>query len=123
MMTSVVPSIITYVQTSGSLHKIHPKVRVAAIINAPSDIYRYIIPVDAHTQTEAEWASVLFGLTMALERSCKTIVIENNNIGVIRALMMSQPRLRYEYARHYHNQILALTNETEWTGIKVNVTA
>jgi len=77
-----------------------------------------MIPVDAHTQTEAEWASVLFGLTMALEKNCEAIAIENNNLGVIRALLMQRPRLRHEYARHYHNQIITLANETEWTGVQ-----
>jgi hypothetical protein len=115
------PPILTYVQTSGSIHKIHPKARVAAIINAPSDIYRFTIPINAHTPTEADWASVLFGLTMALEKNCDAVAIENNNIGVIRALAMPRPRLRHEYARHYHNQIITLAKETEWTGIQNKV--
>ena len=76
-----------------------------------------MIPIDARTLTEAEWVSVLFGLTMALEKNCDSLVLENDNQGVIRALMTPRPRLRHEYARYYHNQILSLTNETEWTGV------
>lgn len=112
------PPILTYVQTSGSFHKVHPKARVAAIINAPSDIYRYMIPVDANSTTEAEWASVLFGLTMAIERSCEVIVIEHKHSGIIRSLMMPRPRLRHEYAQFYHNQIITRANETTWTGVR-----
>jgi len=114
----VPPPILTYVQTSGTFHKVHPKARVATIINAPSDIYKYVIPVDAHTPTEVEWASVLFGLTMAIERSCDTIVVENKNLGIIRSLMTPRPRFRYEYAQYYHNQILKQANETAWTGVR-----
>ena len=113
------PPVLTYVQTSGTIQKIHPRARVAAIINAPSDIYRYTIPVDAHTPTEVEWASVLFGLTMATERSCEAIIIENKNLGIIRSLMIPRPRFRYEYACHYHNQILTQAKETAWTGVRI----
>jgi hypothetical protein len=144
----VPPPILTYVQTSGTIQKIHPRACslgpgeeracslgpgeeracslgpeearacVATIINAPSDIYRYTISVDAQTPTEAEWASVLFGLTMATERSCEAIIIENKNLGIIRSLMIPRPRFRYEYACHYHNQILAQAKETTWTGVR-----
>jgi len=118
MMSSVVPSILTYVKTKGTIHNIHPRARAAVIINAPSDIYRYMIPIDARTPTETEWASVLFGLTMALENNCDSLVLENENLGLIRSLVMPRPRLRYEYARHYHNQILTRAKETEWTGVR-----
>jgi hypothetical protein len=76
-----------------------------------------MIPVDAQTPTEAEWASVLFGLTMALERGGDAIVIEHKHPGIIRSLMMPKPRLRHEYAKFYHNQILTQANETTWTGV------
>ena len=112
------PSMLTYVQTKGTIHNIHPKARAAAIINASSDIYRYMIPIDARTPTETEWASVLFGLTMALDQNCDSLVLENENLGVIRALVMPQPRLRHEYARHYHNQIITRAKETVWTGAR-----
>lgn len=77
-----------------------------------------MIPVDAHTSTEAEWASVLFGLTLALEKNCDDIAIENDHPGVIRALMTQKPRFRHEYARHYHSQIITLANETSWIGVR-----
>ena len=77
-----------------------------------------MIPVDARTPTETEWASVLFGLTMALEKNCEAIAIENEHLGLIRALATPRPRLRHEYARHYHNQILTQAKETVWTGAR-----
>jgi len=112
------PPILTYVQTDGSFRQMKPKARVATIIQTPAEAYRYMIPIDAYSSTESEWASVLFGLTMALEKNCEAIALENDNLGVIRALVMPRPRLRHEYARHYHNQILTQAKETVWTGAR-----
>jgi ribonuclease HI len=110
--------ILTYVQTDGSFRQMKPKARVATIIQTPAETYRCMIPIDAYSSTEAEWASVLFGLTLALEKNCEAIAVENDNLGVIRALVMPQPRLRHEYARFYHNQILTQAKETAWTGAR-----
>jgi hypothetical protein len=112
------PPILTYVQTDGSFRQMNPKARVATIIQTPGETYRYMIPIDADSFTESEWASVLFGLTLALEKNCDAIALENDNLGVIRALVLPKPRLRHEYARFYHNQILTQAKETSWTGAR-----
>jgi ribonuclease HI len=112
------PPILTYVQTDGSFRQMKPKARVATIIQTPVETYRYMIPIDAHSSTEAEWASVLFGLTMALERNCEAVALENDNLGVIRSLVMPRPRLRHDYAKFYHNQIFKQAKETAWIGAR-----
>ena len=93
---------------------------VAAILlrsdrsNAISDVTR-ACTVDS---TETEWASILFGIKLALKHDEDTIGIEHTNMGIINALIYRKTVLKIEYAEHYRNEIQRLLRETEWTGIR-----
>jgi hypothetical protein len=79
---------------------------------------RYMFPIDANSSTEAEWASVAIGLSLAVERGSESIVLENDNLGVIRSLIFPNTKLRQEYARYYRDRILLTAFETSWTGAR-----
>ena len=108
--------VLSYVQTDGS-YRARDRARVAVIIQPPSDKeQRYMFPVDANSSTEAEWASVAAGLSLAVERGCDAVALENDNLGIIRSLIFPASRLRHEYARFYRDRILMTAIETSWTG-------
>jgi len=113
------PPIVSYVQTDGSFKATSPRARVAVIIQSPSEEQRYMFPIDANSSTEAEWASVAAGVSLAIERNCDAIALENDNLGVIRSLILPTTRLRHEYARFYRDRILTTAaQETAWTGAR-----
>ena len=111
---SAFPPVLTYVQTDGSFKG--TRARVAVIIQPQQQ--RYMFPIDANSSTEAEWASVAAGLSLAIEAGCDAIALENDNLGVIRSLILPTTRLRHEYARFYRDRILTSAAETSWTGAR-----
>lgn len=114
---SVLPPILTYVQTDGSYRL--SRARIAAIIQPTAgEEQRYMFPIEASCSTEAEWASVAIGLSLALERGSDAIAVENDNLGVIRSLIFANTKLRHEYARYYRDRILLSALETSWTGAR-----
>ena len=113
------PPILSYVQTDGSFRAATPRARIAVIIQPPADEeQRYMFPVDANSSTEAEWASVAIGLSLAVERGSDAVALENDNLGVIRSLIFPKTKLRHEYARYYRDRILVSALETSWTGAR-----
>jgi len=114
------PPTVACVQTDGSYRQRIPKARIAAILLTADrgHLRRCMTPIDAHSSTETEWASVAMGLQLALEYNQATIGLENDNLSVIRGLIMSERPLRHEYASHYRNEIQELAKYTEWTGVR-----
>ena len=115
ILTSRCP-IQTYVQTNGSFRSASPRARIAVIIQPQQQ--RYMFPIDANSSTEAEWASVAAGLSLAVEGGSDAIAVDNGNLGVIRSLILPTTRLRHEYARFYRERILLESRETAWTGVR-----
>jgi hypothetical protein len=105
------PPIISKVQTDGSFRQSGG--RIAAILGTK----KRMIPIEAHSSTETEWASVALGLELALENNETVIGIENDNMSVI--IGLSRPTmLKHAYARHYKNEIQRLAADTAWTGVR-----
>jgi len=73
---------------------------------------------DVKNSTEAEWASVFYGLEAALEANIENIGLENDCLSVIAGLRFPTNSLRHLYARHYRQKILKLADETIWTGAR-----
>ncbi len=113
-----IPVPIACVQTDGSFSK--KSARVAAILfrSDRSSTITDCINVDAANSTETEWASVCFGLELALENNETYVGLENDNMGVIHGLIYRESPLKHEYARHYRNEIQHLLRSTDWTGIR-----
>ena len=73
-----------------------------------------------HTEspTETEWASIAGGLEFALQKGEICIGIENDNLGVVGALITDKRDFRNYYAYYYRDKILRMTRLTLWTGIR-----
>jgi hypothetical protein len=113
------PLVLTRVQTDGSFGR-PSGARVAAIVTPPSGstASQMVRVPDATSSTEAEWASVAFGLRLALENDHETVGLENDCLGVVSALMYPANPLRHAYARYYRGLIYSLTAQTMWTGVR-----
>ena len=121
------PLVYTLVQTDGSFRHMKPRSRVAAVIlgqrgssvrGANSEKVTNMVNIDARSSTETEWASVAFGLNLALQNGKDVIALENDNLSVIHGLIFSNTKLKHEYARHYRNEIQMMSKDTEWTGVR-----
>lgn len=113
------PPLLAHVQTDGS-RRAHDS-RIAAILTSRDNMnmYKHMVHI-AHTEssTEVEWAAIYGGLEFALQKGETCIGIENDNLGVVGALITSQKEFRHSYAYYYRNKIDRLTRLTLWTGIR-----
>jgi len=73
---------------------------------------------DAQDSTETEWASINHGLLFALENNERNIHIENDNLSVIRGLMLPNSVLKNEYAKYHRYIIMNTVAKTYWTAIR-----
>ena len=111
------PPVTTRVQTDGSFQA--GVARVATTITTRDQTtYRFLATATVDNSTEAEWASVYFGLQQALQKQQDAIELENDNLGVINGLIHNNTPLRQNYARHFRSRILDLAAETAWTGVR-----
>ena len=110
------PLFTTYVQTHGSFSRMGP--RVSAIILVESPIVEHLDKFEAKSSTEAEWASVLFGLCLALNKNQTSIRLGNNNLSVIHGLTFIHYPLKQDYANYYRDQIIKVAAESNWTGVR-----
>jgi ribonuclease HI len=117
----VAPRKSALLQTDGSFFPATKFSRVAMILRAERDgeIFQKMQPIDkAKDSTETEWASVCYGLMFALEKNEWNLQIENDNLSVIRGLMLPFCELKHDYAKFYRNQILMTAVESYWTAIR-----
>ena len=110
-----------HLQTDGSFHHKTGLSRVAMRIQNPArtEIFQKmeVIPNVADS-TETEWASISRGLLFALENGERNLEVENDNLGVVSALIIKDKVMKQEYAKYYRYIILNTVNKTEWTGIR-----
>jgi len=118
-VSKMTPLSFARVQTDGSFRRTHPKSRVAAVITGPDagDRHSALTEIHARSSTETEWASVAFGLELAVSRDHDIIALENDNLSVIHGLIF-RPPLKHEYARYYRNKIEHIAKDTLWTGVR-----
>jgi hypothetical protein len=113
------PALIARAQVDGSFGR-RGGGRIAAIMTSDTGYatFRSTRPMKALNSTEAEWAAVALGLELALQHNQTAVGIENDCLGVIHGLLFSDTPLKHAYARHWRAQILKLTEETHWTGVR-----
>jgi len=113
--------ICALLQTDGSFHHRTGLSRVAMRLQNPAhtEIYQKmtVIP-NAQDSTETEWASISHGLLFALESGERNLEVENDNLGVVSALILKEKVMKQEYAKYYRYIILNTASKTEWTGIR-----
>lgn len=112
------PPILSILQTNGSFYYQTGLSRIAYILKTPNEVYQHTQKIQpAETSTETEWASIAIGLSYALEKGHVNIAIENDNLGVVSALI-SKKTLKHDYAKYYQEKILTMAENTLWTGIR-----
>jgi hypothetical protein len=111
------PFLYAHVQTDGSFTRIQSK--TAVLLKAADGLttLQKVTPIAAISSTEAEWASVYHGIVYALENNESAIALENDDFGVISAIITKRD-LRHDYAKHYRNKITMIVGNTAWTGIR-----
>ena len=115
------PKTSALLQTDGSFIHSTKFSRVAMILRAEQggEVYQKMEPIaKAKDSTETEWASVYFGLLFALEKNERNIHIENDNMSVIRGLMLPYCELKHDYAKYHRDQILRNATHTYWSAIR-----
>ena len=75
------------------------------------------ISIKASNSTEAEWASILFGLRSATENGERLLHIQNDCLGIIQSFIPYSRTPRHDYARMYKEQIVGLANQAQWVSI------
>ena len=110
---------LALVQTDGSFHQRNRSGAVAAILDLPvGSKHQFVNQLYAlESSTEAEWASVYYGLSLAINMEQRLIGLENDCLGVVQNILFNQPN-RHEYARYYNHKIQGLAQKTDWCGIR-----
>ena len=111
--------ILTKVQTDGSYIRHSKRGGAGVFIVTPEGTsHKYAHPLfRLESSTEAEWASVYYGMSMMKTMRKPIVGIENDCLGVVRQIMLNDTG-RHEYARYYHHKIRELGKEMEWCGIR-----
>ena len=108
---------LTRVQTDGSFYQRNKRGGVAALLYCQS-IQGFTYPLEhLDDSTEAEWASVYFGLEMAKKSNLTLIGLENDCLSVVRHIMMND-RGKKDYIQYYHHKIKGVADELQWCGIR-----
>jgi len=115
----IIPMPIAQVQTDGSFFSRSRSGAVAALVDLPSgSTHPYVQRLDHLTSsTEAEWASIYYGLAMAQQLDQQVVGLENDCLGVIRSILFDSPG-KQDYAKYYNYKIHRLGRELEWCGIR-----
>ncbi len=114
---TVPPPILAHLQTDGSFH---PRLgaRIAMILRTSQGVSQNMHAVHAETSMKAEWISVEQGIQFALNQNEIQLAIENDNLGVVFALMFPKNPVKQELGQYYRERIYALTRYGNWMGIR-----
>jgi ribonuclease HI len=113
------PPILAKLQTDGSRTSSRSRVAMILTTRDHMNIHKKVLDIP-HTEssTEAEWASIAAGLEFTIQKGETCIGIENDNLGVVGALITDKRDFRNTYAYYYRDKILRMTRLTLWTGIR-----
>lgn len=112
-----VPFLFSHIQTDGSYKK--NLARTAVLLKTSDELstIKKVTPIIAESSTETEWASVYHGVLFGLEHSETVLALENDDFGVIAALITNNT-LKHDYAKYYRSNIVKLVGNTAWTGVR-----
>ena len=109
---------VALVQTDGSYHSGQRLSRTAVILQAADEhrLMKTYMEGEHVNSTESEWASVLDGLKFSIAKDQGAVEIENDNQGVIDAII--RRRAKKEMERYYLHAILEESADLDWLGIR-----
>ena len=114
------PPVLTVVQTDGSFKSSNGSAAVAArILRAGELVDEAVSPVyNLASSTEAEWASIYYGLLLAQVNREGSIGLENDCLGVVNSLLYGSTRSPLSYVSYYRCKIMDTADSMDWCGIR-----
>jgi len=115
------PPVLTIVQTSGSFKPSNGSATVAArITRAHEPVDEAVSPLyNLASSTEAEWASVYYGLLLAQTNRETSIGLENCCDSVVMSLLIGPRRNPRPYVPYYMCKIMDVTEQMDWCGLRL----
>ena len=115
------PPVLTIVQTSGSLKPSNGSAAVTACITKSHELVdEAVSPLyNLASLTEAEWASVYYGLLLAQANKETAVGLENCCEGVVMSLLIGPRRNPRPYVPYYTCKIMDAAEKMEWCGLRL----
>ena len=115
----IIPMPIAQIQTYGAFVSKRTSGVVAALVDLNSTVSPFVkrVPSLANA-TEASWASVYYGLTVAQQLDQPVVGLENDCWDVVQQILFDKPITSEDYVKYYHYKIHRLGREFEWCGIR-----
>ena len=111
------PLEIAHLQTDGSFRYTDRVSRTASLLLSDEKYTSVKTYFDHKNSYESEWCSILDGIQMTQSNDVSAISLENDNLGVINALI--QKRLpRHDYAAVYYDLILKEVKHMDFVEIR-----
>ena len=108
---------MAHLQTDGSFRYKDKVSRTAVLLKADATFKSVKTYFDHQNSYESEWCSILDGIQMTQSNDVSAISLENDNLGVINALI--QKRLpRHDYAAVYYDLILKEVKHMDFVEIR-----
>jgi hypothetical protein len=114
------PPVLTIVQTSGFFKPSNGSAAVAArITRAHEPVDEAVSPLyNLASSTEAEWASVYYGLLLAQANKETSIGLENCCDSIAMSLLIGPRRNPRSYVPYYTCKIIDAAERMEWCGLR-----
>ena len=114
------PPVLCIVQTDGSFQHWSGSAAVAARMTKANEVLVEQVHsiYNVESSTEAEWASVYFGLQVATQSKEYSVGVENDNLSVIQHLLFGFKNKPRDYAYYYNYKIHETVKDMDWCGIR-----
>ena len=115
------PPVLTVVQTSGFFKPSNGSAAVAALITrAHEPVDEAVSPLyNLASSTEAEWASVYYGLLLAQANKETSVGLENCCDSVVMSLLIGPRMNPRSYVPYYTCKIIDAAEKMEWCGLRL----
>ena len=111
-----VPPPLTLVQTSGLVRPSNGSAAVA--VRIAGDVVKFSPLYNVASPTEAEWASVYYGLLVAFSRKASVIGLENSSHPVVMSLLVGPRHNPRPYVPYYTRKIVDIADTMDWCGLR-----
>ena len=111
------PLEIAHLQTDGSFRYTDRVSRTASLLLSDEKYTSVKTYFDHENSYESEWCSILDGIQMTQSNDIESVSVENDNLGVINALIQKKMP-RHDYAAAYYDLILKEVKHMDYVEIR-----
>ena len=111
------PLQVAHLQTDGSFRYRDRISRTAALLKGEDTFKSVKTYFDHENSYESEWCSILDGIQMTQSNDIESVSLENDNLGVINALIQKKMP-RHDYAAAYYDLILKEIKHMDYVEIR-----